>query len=118
MKKVIASLSTESFDVKEPLSHLTEAQIAALPDRFAVKTRIPGGNYGSKFVVLSKARFIENPRECVFIDSYWGYAHPGDIYLATREDIYNYQSRRSAELDQEKEILKNRVRTLANAAVM
>ena len=118
MKKVIASLSTELFDVKEPLSHFTDEQIAALPDRFTVKTRIPGGNYGSKFVVLGKDRFLADPRKCVIIDSYWGYAHPSDIYLATREDIYKYQTSRLAELDQEKENLKNRVRTLANVAVM
>lgn len=118
MKKVIASVSTELLDVKEPLSSFTDEQIAALPAQFTVKTRIPGGNFGSKFVVLDKARFLANPRECVFIDSYWGYAWPSDIYLATREAIYNYQSSRLAELDQEKEKLKNQVRKLSSSAVM
>ena len=70
MKKVIASLSTESFDAKVPLSQFTDEQIAALPAQFTVKTRIPGGNYGSKFVVLDKARFLADPRKCVLIDSY------------------------------------------------
>ena len=118
MKKVIASLSTESFDSKVPLGQFTDEQIAALPDQFTVKTSIPGGNFGYKFIVLSKARFLADPWKCVLIDSYWGYAHPDDIYLATRDDIHNYQSERLAELDQEKEKLKTQVRKLATAAVM
>lgn len=73
---------------RKPITDFTEEEIALLPETFLCKTRYPGSSILHYiFQEVSKTRFVNNPNECFFIDSYWGYAWGNEIYIATYEDI-------------------------------
>ena len=116
MKKYIsADTATEQTEKKwyeEALAYMSEEELNALPDKFLCYTRVPGGAFGfdNMFAVLSKESYLKAPDKCFFIDSYWGYAYPEDIYLATREDLDRYYKHKLDEIDKQKEKLESDVR--------
>lgn len=91
MKKYVKATT---LDYKKPLSEFTQEELEALPEWFLCRTRIPGGFYGYTFKNVSRKDAIKNPNECFTIDSYWGYAHGRDIYLATYEDVAEYEKKK------------------------
>ena len=91
MKKYIKA---STIDYKKPLSEFTQEELESLPEWFFCTTRIPGGNYGYTFKVVRRDAAIENPDRCLTIDSYWGCAYGRDIYLASYQDIADYEKKK------------------------
>lgn len=83
-----------TLDYNKPLSEFTQEELEALPERFLCMTRIPGGNYGYTFKTVSREAAIKDPNKCLVIDSYWGYANGWEIYLATYEDVTEYEKKK------------------------
>lgn len=98
MKKYIFASATAE---RKPITELTEDEIMSLPDIFLCKTRIPGGYHGYIFNPVLKSKLIENPDKCMMIDSYWGYAHGRDIYIATRQDLIDYKKEKLDAVERE-----------------
>lgn len=109
--------SSESYDRPKSLSDFTEEEINALPPKFCVRTRIPGGNWGNKYTILSKEDFIKNPDECFWIDSYWRYAFSSDIYLVSRKQLDNYRQEKLQAMEEEKAKFLNQVNEYYRYAV-
>jgi len=88
MKRMI-NASRENLN-QLPITNLTEDTISKLPDKVTLVTRVPGSSSGAKvFEVVSKDK-LADPDKCLFISSYWGYAHGDDIYLASRSAVAAY----------------------------
>lgn len=111
MKKYIsADTATEQTENnEEALAYMSEDKINDLPDMFLCCTRVPGGDYGNIFKILSKEAFLKDPDKCFFIDGYWGYAYADDIYLATSKDLDKYYKDRVDELNRSKQKLESSV---------
>ena len=100
------------------LDNLTPEEIDMLPDKFLCMTRSPGLSYSHYvFKVIDKSKFLSDPKRCFFLDSYWGYAFPHDVYLASHADVENYQRRKQADLEKKLENLKYEVRDFQDAVV-
>ena len=84
MKKVIYSSTSK----RRSLDDLIEEEIDRLPERFTCVTRQPGSSSASPvFDIVSKSDFLKDPKKCFFIDNYWGYAFPHEIYIARPDEI-------------------------------
>lgn len=88
-------------DRRRPITEFTEAEIASLPDAFLCVTRIPGGLHGNKFGVVRKSEMINDPNKCMIIDSYWGYAHGRDVYIARGSDLTEYKKEKIDAIERE-----------------
>ena len=88
MKRVINA--SKENPAQLPITKLTEDEIYGLPDNVTLVTRVPGSTSGEQiFKVVNKDK-LKNPDKCFMIDSYWGYAHGEDIYIASRSDVESY----------------------------
>lgn len=88
MKRLISSSTNET---RLPITELTEDELSALPDNVLCWTRRSGGNYGYVYKIVSKKKMIEDPDKCFLEDDYWGYAHGRDVYLASKDDVREYE---------------------------
>lgn len=85
-----------------PITELTDDEIHALPDQVTVVTRTPGASsYIPEFRIVTKDA-LKNPDKCVMIDSYWGYAHGRDVYLATKGEVAEYFDQRIKRIEHDK----------------
>lgn len=111
MKKYISAdtANEQTGKNEEALAYMSEEDLDALPDMFLCCTRVPGGDYGNIFKILSKESFLKDPDKCFFIDGYWGYAYADDIYLATSEDLDKYYKDRVDELNRKMQKLESSV---------
>lgn len=99
MKRMI-NASRENLN-QLPITDLTEDTISMLPDKVTVVTRVPGSSRGAKiYEVVSKDK-LANPDKCLFIDSYWGYAHGHDIYIASKSAVAAYMKSKIDAIEQE-----------------
>lgn len=98
MKKVIKASSQNSNQL--PITELTEDELYALPQQVTLVTRQPGpSSYVPVFKVVNKEKIAADPDKCFVIDSYWGYAHGRDIYIASRRDIEEYKKSQIAAIE-------------------
>ena len=86
MKRVVNASNQNPYQL--PITKLTEDEILGLPENVTLVTRIPSSN-AQMFKVVRKDK-LSNPDKCFMIDSYWGYAHGNNIYLASRDDVEAY----------------------------
>ena len=115
MKKYISSsIKTLQYSACS-IDKLTPSQLDTLPEYFTCYTRSPGG-YNSEYIfrVVSKDKLLTNPEKCFFIDSYWGYAFPHDVYLATVDTVERYQARELQKLKDQEVALRKECRNLWN----
>ena len=100
MKRVINASSENS--ARLPITKLTEDELYALPQKVTLVTRRPGSSsYIPVFKVVSKEAIVADPDKCLFIDSYWGYAHGRDIYIASRKDVKEEKQRQIAAIEKQ-----------------
>lgn len=99
MKKWIKATTNTN---RLPITELTEDEISVLPDQVTVVTRRPGpSSYIPEFRIVTKDR-LETPDKCILIDSYWGYAHGRDVYLATKGEVAEYFDRQIKRIEHDK----------------
>lgn len=97
MKRVIKASTTYE---RLPITELTDDEIQRLPNQITVVTRRPGASsYSPEFRVVNRDA-LENPDECIFIDSYWGYARGRDVYIATKGEVEEYFDKQIQRLQQ------------------
>lgn len=108
MKRIVSSNTlNKSVCIKD----LSEDELQNLPASVTLRTRIPGTTSGiQEFKVVSKDAIINNMDKCFIIDSYWGYAYPRDIYIASKEEV-----RESYQADIDK--LKNAMDRLCRSCI-
>ena len=99
MKRMITA-STEN-PKQLPITKITEDELYALPDKLTLVTDMPGVIGEPIFKVVSKEKIAADPDKCFMINSYWGYAHGSDIYIASRKDVENYRKEQIAIIEEQ-----------------
>ena len=85
MKRVVNASRENSAQL--PITKLTEDEMSRLPDKVTLVTNMPGVIGEPIFKVVSTDKIATDPDKCFMINSYWGYAHGRDVYLASKSDV-------------------------------